>query len=258
MRHGLAAILAVLMAVPGEDLARGVQQTEAGEYAAAILTLDAVVRGMAAERPVPTADLARAYLYLGLAHFEVGHETTARARFRDAVRHVPDIEFPPGRFSRGARKAFEEARAERSPTPTRTGGGGSKLPLVIGGLVLAGGAVALASIRSDESGPPGDGDIAYPNEVLAPGAQRPYIVTPTATGTLTAQLTWQQAGVVLSLSIAALSNTAQVLAIGTPTSTTDLQLTLPVTPQGYRLTVSHDAGRGQPVTATYTLRIRHP
>lgn len=271
-RNSLATGLAILLAVAvpaapqgvvaDPDVARGMKQVDEGDYDAAILTLDAAVRRLAAERG-RQAELGQAYLYLGVAYLAKGHETSARARFRDALRQVRDLDLSPDRFAPRVIELFEKTRDEVATTPVaRKQGGASKLPLVIGGLALAAGGVALAVGGGSEDGSPSDGggpsETSFPNEVLAAGAERPYLVTPSGAGNLTATLTWQQAGVELGLYIVALSNTQQVLATGNRTGSTEQQLTLPVTAQGYRITVTHNSGQGAQVTATYTLRVQHP
>jgi hypothetical protein len=270
-RNSLATGLAILLAVAlpaapqgvvaDPDVARGVKQVDEGDYDAAILTLDAAVRRLATERG-RQAELGQAYLYLGVAYLAKGHETSAKARFRDALRQVRDLDLSPDRFAPRVIEVFEKTRDEVAPKPVeRKQGGASKLPIVIGGIALAAGGVALAAGGGSEDGSPPDGgprETSFPNEVLAAGAERPYLVTPGGPGNLTATLTWQQAGVELGIYIVALSNTSQVLATGSRTGSTERQLTFPVTAQGYRISVTHNSGQGAQVTATYTLRVQHP
>jgi hypothetical protein len=156
---GVAVLLAVLILLPGQgrllaqtapgdsEVARGVRQVEEGEYDAAILTLDAAARRLAPGSPGP--DLAQAFLYLGIAYLAKGHETSARARFREALGQVKDLKLSPDRFAPRVVEVFEKAREEASaarpaPAATKNGGKGKGL-LIVGGLGAAAAGVAVAA-----------------------------------------------------------------------------------------------------------------
>jgi len=187
-------------------------------------------------QPARQAELAQAYLYLGVAYLGKGHETSARARFRDALKQVRDLNVSPDRFAPRVIELFEKAKEDVSsaatpaPAPTPAAApppapqkkGGSKLPIVLIGVgAAAAGGIAIAAGGgggSDPTGTPGGGlrETAFPNEVVVFGGGREFVVNVTGSGPLTAKVTWQQPGVLLSMYIVALSNAPQVLADGEP------------------------------------------
>jgi hypothetical protein len=82
MHQGGAFLLAVVLtglpqsppapvAVSDEELSRGIRQVEEGDYDAAIVTLDATARRLAADAR-RGQDLSQAYLYLGIAYVGKG------------------------------------------------------------------------------------------------------------------------------------------------------------------------------------------
>lgn len=183
------------------EVVKGVKQVEDGEYDAAILTLDAAVRTLS-KTGGHSNDLARAYLYLGVAYLGKGHETSAKARFRDALAQVQDLSLSAEKFAPKVIEAFEKAKDESQPKK----GGGSTTPILIGGGVLvAGGAAALALGG-------GDGEPIPINDVPAGGTQTSsgtvggtgkeqsfLVVTATKSGTLEAVVTWQSGATQLSI-----------------------------------------------------------
>lgn len=149
----LAAPTTVMAQPADAEVKRGIQQVDEGEYDAAILTLDGAARRLAAS-PVKGKDLAEAYLYLGIAYLAKGHETTARNRFREAVKQARDLNLSPEKFAPRVIEEFERAREEESrqaPPPQKQGGGSSKLLLIGGGVAAAGaGVVVLAGGNEPE------------------------------------------------------------------------------------------------------------
>jgi len=162
---------------PADDLARGMQQVEGGEFDAAVVTLDGVVRRLAAQ-PSPPRDLARAYLYLAIAYLGLSQEQTAKATFLDALKADRSLvlstgEFPPRivQFFQQVKKESEAAAAQVPPAapapPAATPGpparpapqaaekkGGSTALLVVGGGAAAAlvGALALGGGGGDTGG----------------------------------------------------------------------------------------------------------
>lgn len=165
-----------------DELATGIRQVEGGEFDAAVITLDAAARKLAAEGNRPK-ELARAYAYLAIAYLELGQEPAARAKVLEAVRTDKDLrldarEFPP-KFVR----FFEQVRGENAPAatspvaaatpapaprpspsappaaPTTTapakGGSSKTLPilLAVGGVAAIGAGVAVAGGGSDTPTP---------------------------------------------------------------------------------------------------------
>jgi hypothetical protein len=128
------------------QVAKGIEQVERADMAGAILTLDAAARRLAAvSRPY---DLARAYLYLGVAYAAEGHETLAKARFRDALRQEPGLSLDANRFAARAVQLLEEAKREAAAgnKPQHS----SRLPkLLLAGAAAAGAAVLLGRGAND-------------------------------------------------------------------------------------------------------------
>jgi hypothetical protein len=293
LRLCLAAILALTPAqgmaqappaLSDTEVAQGIKLVDEGEYDAAILLLDGAARRLA-QRPDQQQALSEAYLYLGVAYLGKGHETSAKARFRDALAQMKTLDVTPDRFAPRVVELFEKAREEMSaaspapagpaasatPAPATTGtvpkkGGGSKALLVVGGLAVVGGGVALAAGSGGGDGGTANGPgsngpdrrTSFPNEGMRVGAGKDFFVTVTGRGTLTARLDWQPDGVLLDMYIVAAGNLPQVLATGTRTGTSEMTLVLPVTAQNYRLSVTHSSGQGRQVDATFNLNVTHP
>lgn len=269
--HGLSQ---TTPAVSDPEVAQGIKLVDEGEYDAAIVILDAAARRLA-QRPDQQKALSLAYLHLGIAYLGKGHETSAKARFRDALAQMRTLSVTPDRFAPRVVELFEKAREEMAATPAATGsgpatdkkkGGGSKALLVVGGLAVVGGGIALAAGGGgDSSNTPGSGGDGaadrrtnFPNETLRVGAGKDFFVTVTGSGNLTARLDWQPDGVLLDMYIVAANNLPQVLATGTRTATSEMTMTLPVTMQNYRLSVTHSSGQGRQVDATFNLNVTHP
>ena len=292
MRAGLRLLLALVLAAPSAvraeapqppssvadpEVALGIGHVDEGDYDAAILVLDAAARRLSGQK-APSHVLSQAYLYLGIAYLAKGHETSAKARFRDALAQAGDLQVTPESFAPRVVEMFEKAREEMrsaapvptassapvplaSPAPAKKGGGG-KVLLIAGGLAAAGGIAVAAGGGAGSSDASGGGgglrQSIFPNEVVQAGAGRDFVVTATGTGTLTARVSYTPAGVLLGMFIVALSNTPQVLADASQSGSTELMLSLPVTAQGYRISVTHSSGQGPQVDATFTLTVTHP
>jgi hypothetical protein len=113
----LRLLLALLLAVPFQapetkprdaDLLAGITLVREGDFEAAVLRLDAAVRRLEAGGPRP--DLARAYLYLGIAYLELEQESVARGKFIEAAGHDPKLTLDPREFSAQVIRSFEAAR----------------------------------------------------------------------------------------------------------------------------------------------------
>ena len=129
-------------------LAKGIGEVDQGDYDAAIVTLDELVREWAG-KPGNAKDLAQAYVYLGVAYLAKGHETAAKARFREALMQSGDLRLGTDQFAPRVVEVFEKAREEsrqQAPAaPNKKGGSSKTLLVVLGGAAVAGGAVALAA-----------------------------------------------------------------------------------------------------------------
>jgi hypothetical protein len=173
MPSARAVTLAILVFFPGllragpqeptdSDVAKGIALVEAGEFDDAILLLEPAARRLAAERGRPK-DLGRAYAYLAIAYLGLNHETTAKAKFLEAIHADRDLTLGADQFSPRIIALFEQARREAlqqsgapAGTPQRKGGS-AKVPLIIGGVgvAVAGVAVAAGGGGSDEIPPEG-------------------------------------------------------------------------------------------------------
>jgi tetratricopeptide (TPR) repeat protein len=150
--------------VPDPEIEKGIRLAEDGEYDDAILTLDTAARRLAPD-PARSREVTRAYLYLGVAYLAKGHETLARARFRDALARARDLELEPEKFAPRVIELFEKARADMAaaagPAPKKGGGKG----LIIGGAVAAaagGAALALGGGGGSEGAGAGAGGTTPP------------------------------------------------------------------------------------------------
>jgi hypothetical protein len=285
LRRALCLALAfVLVGAPPPALAadpeveRGIAAVDQGEYDSAIVTLDAAVRRLTA-LPDRQADLAQAYVYLGVAYLAKGHETSARARFRDALRQARDLSLTSDKFAPKVVELFEKAREEvgvgTAPTPAPAAGvptaaakpdrKRSQTPLLlVAGLGAAGAGVAIAAGGGGGGNTGGTTttgglrDTTFPNEAMPVGGGRDFLVVVQGPGTLTATVTWQPTGVLLDMYVVAVANSGQVLTTSGRTGTTESQLSLPVTAQTYRITVTNSSGQGLQVPSTFNLRVQHP
>jgi hypothetical protein len=185
---------------PDASVEEGVRQAEEGEYDAAILTLDAATRRLAGDH-ARAPELARAYVYLGIAYLAKGHETAARARFREALAQVRDLELEPEKFAPRVIELFEKAREEakataeaKAPEVPEPKGGGHKGLLIGAGVVAAGAAgVAIAAGGGDDTPP---STVPVSTETRFQGLLGPsnpsanLTVGPFRPGNCAARLTW--------------------------------------------------------------------
>ena len=276
----LAVLLVVCLVVTGAaqaavadpDVRRGIALVDEGEYDEAILALDGAVRRLAADSGHSTNDLAEAYFYLGVAYLGKGHETSAKARFRDAVHQMHDMspsaeKFPP-RVIELFEKAREESRAETPATAVTAGAApkkkGGKGLLIGGAVVLVGGGAALAAGGGGGGGSGGGsptttlpGTSRTESGVVGDQEQIPFLFVATRAGTFEATITWQDRNVSLDLSCAQ-EAPPYTQCVGTSVRTTDTsaRYTSPVTQQQYLVFVSNYSGRAG--REPFTLTIRYP
>jgi hypothetical protein len=143
------AVAAAAQAAPTSDpdLARGIRLVAQGEYAQAIIVLDAATQKLD-RRPQDKALAAQAHLYLGIAYVGEGQETLAKASFREALTRAPNLNLRVFDVSPKVREVFQKAKDELEQQKARTADkkkGGSKLPLILLGLGGAGAAAAAAT-----------------------------------------------------------------------------------------------------------------
>ena len=164
------------------ELSQGIREVNQGDFESALLTLDKATRGLA---PLGrTADLATAYVYLGVAYLGLSQQTLATLKFREAIRLSPELRLRPDEFPARVVRAFEAARVserrktalERDVKKSRSKGG--LLLLGAGGAVATG--LALTIVNERENNPPNATVSVSPEGTAIVGATR---VTLTATAT---------------------------------------------------------------------------
>lgn len=124
------------------ELAGGVQQYRDGDFEAAALTLDSLVRRLALD-PAQARQTAQAQLYLGAAYVGMGQEAIARAKFRQALLRDPDLRPSPDEFPQKVIRSFEAARESLRTSTTLERDverGRGKTPWILAGLGAAGAA----------------------------------------------------------------------------------------------------------------------
>ena len=278
----MAVLFASASALPAQppevadaDVRKGIGLVEEGEYDSAILTLDGAVRRLAADKTHSTRDLAEAYFYLGVAYLGKGHETSARARFREAVRQMRDMSPSPEKFPPRVIELFEKAREESkadapaaaaAPAPAPMSApavekkGGSKTLLIVGGLALAGGGAALA--RGGGGGDGGAADPAFTTSRTESGAVADHETsyfrfTATRAGTFEATLSWQDRNAGLTIACQEVEPPyTQCPGTYARTSDTSGRFTSPVTQREYLVGVQNFSGRS--TAEPFTIILRYP
>ena len=269
---GLATTGASQPPIGDPDVRRGIALVEDGEYDSAILTLDEAVRRLAADKGHSIRDLAEAYFYLGVAYLGKGHETSAKARFREAVRQVRDMSPSPEKFPPRVIELFEKAREESrvdalpaatppaAPAPAAKKKGGSKTLLVIGGVALAGGGAALTlGGPDDDPGVEGLPDNARVTRTesgsVRNGEEQFFRFTASRPGSFEATVAWQDR--IVDLTIGCHEFDAPYTPCpGTYARTSDTtgRFTSTVTQREYLVFVSNFSGRAGAEAFTITLR----
>lgn len=186
-RRTLALCLVAGMALPQQfasaqsspadvDLATGIRQVREGDFDTAVITLDGVVRRIAAQKG-QAKDLGRAYTYLAIAYVGLAQQETAKAKFLEAWKADKSMtlspkEFPPNIidfFDQAKKEGETKAAAEAKPPSTtpkpapsavatteakKGGGGGGKTALIVVGALAAAGGIALAAKGGSSPPPP--------------------------------------------------------------------------------------------------------
>lgn len=136
--------------VSDPQVVKAIRLVEDGEFDDAIVLLDVALLRLG--KGPKSEDLTQAYLYLGVAYLGKGHESAAKARFREALAQVSDLKLSSDKFAPKVVAIFEQARAEAEktePHPLATAEakkkGRSKAPLLLLG---AGGAAAAVGIAA--------------------------------------------------------------------------------------------------------------
>jgi hypothetical protein len=87
----------------------GIDLIEAGRWEAASILLQAVAAGLEG-RPPYARDLARAYVYLGVARLQVADAGETRQLFAEARMRDPTLQLSPAEFPRDVLEIWEETR----------------------------------------------------------------------------------------------------------------------------------------------------
>jgi hypothetical protein len=149
---------------PEADLQLGIRQVNDGELDAAILTLDGVIQKLKPAAGVHAKALAQAFLYKGVALVGLLQEESAKASFREALRHDPGLRLVKGQFPERVIRVFEAARTGKTDSVLKRPGGKSKKAGIVLGLGLAGGAIVAGSVlaagNQSSNRPPVDASIS--------------------------------------------------------------------------------------------------
>jgi len=179
------------------DLAAGIALVEEGDFEGAVVKLDAAVRQLEAEGA--DAEVARAYLYLGVAYLELDQGALARGKFAQALTRQPAMRLDPREFSAQVIRTFEATRQEMPPAePARdkkpaavllpSGEAAedrrkrrSALPFILLGGAAAAGGVALASSGGAPTPSPSPSATPTPSPSPSPSATPTPRPSPTPT-----------------------------------------------------------------------------
>lgn len=108
---------ALLLSAQDQALAIGISQAREGDFDQAILTLDGVARRLKAQGG-SAKDLARAHVFLAVAHLGLGRQTDARTNAEAALRLHPALQVTVKEFPPRVVALFDEVhRTMPAPTP---------------------------------------------------------------------------------------------------------------------------------------------
>lgn len=105
------------------SLETGVRQVNDGDFEKGIFTLDAVIKRLTPEAGSNAWGLAQAYLYKGAAYVGLAQEEPAKASFREALKHNPNLRVSEKDFPPRVVRVFEAARKGKSKSVLYAGGG---------------------------------------------------------------------------------------------------------------------------------------
>jgi hypothetical protein len=128
-----------------KQMSEGIAQVRGGDFESAVITLDLAARSAAAELG-REKDLAKIYLYMGMAYLALGQESLCQSKLLLAIKHDPKLAPSPDEFPIKLRRAFEDARkaaADSSRLERQTKAKSGKRGLIALG---AGGAAALGLV----------------------------------------------------------------------------------------------------------------
>ena len=252
------------------EVTKGVKLVDEGDYDGAILTLDNAARRLAATAG-QTAELSRAYVYLGVAYVGKGHEAAAKAKFREAIAGIKDLTLSPDKFPPKVIDLFEAARQESAKAPATAqvapeSKGGSKKGLWIGlgAAAAVGVGVAVAVGGKKDSGPIDPRTVENFTGTLcgydgACANDRCYDIVVAAAGTLEATATWTDPSMVFTMNLD--DKDYQSVARSNRVTNTSSTMTSAVTPQtgcgscSYHLCVFREDRLG---SGNFNLTVKHP
>jgi hypothetical protein len=148
------------------DLMTGIRQVQGGEFDAALITLDGVVRRLFAQKSQAN-ELARAYTYLAIAYKRLDQEEPAKGKLREAWKADKSMTLSPKEFPPDIIQLFEQVKKEgqekpstgvtpvaRTDTKTPQKGGGHTGLILLGVGAAVGIGVAVAAGSGGSSTPP--------------------------------------------------------------------------------------------------------
>ncbi len=150
---------ASLPASTDSDLQAGIRQFNEGDLQAAVISLDRAVERLRPDAASRRDELVEAFVYKGAALVGLAQEEPAKAAFREALRLDPKRRLSEDVFSRRVVRVFEAARAGKaesvlmppSTAAKKAGIGALGIGAIVGGVVLAGGGVAVAAGGNDST-----------------------------------------------------------------------------------------------------------
>jgi hypothetical protein len=265
MLAGPELVTAQTPAARDADVAKGIKSVEDGDFDAAILTLDNAARRLATD-PAHSKDLSEAYLYLGIAYVGKGHESAAKAKFREALAQIKDLSLSPDKFPPKVIDVFEAARSEAKTTaapPAEKKSGGHKGLWIGAGVAAVGGGVAIAAASGGSSTPKDARKVETFSGTLCGNGQcddtRIFDIVVSAAGTLEASVTWSDGSILFDMKLSD-ENYSDVV-FSNRTTNTNSQFSVSVAPQrstptsSYHLYVHRSDASG---AAPFTLTVKHP
>ena len=258
------------------DVRRGIALVDDGEYDSAIIALDGAVRRLASTPGHAMNDLAQAYFYLGVAYLGKGQETSAKARFREALQQARDMnpsaeKFPP-RVIELFEKAKEESRAEMpgstaapgAAEPKKKGGSGKAL-LIVGGVAAVGGGAALALGGGGGSGGTTPATTLPAQQTFTASvtvedrSEQYFTFVASRAGSAEATVTWQDRTKSLALACFIQSPPfGECPGAYNRTTDTTARYTTAVVQDTYQIRVSNYQGEARGVGEPFTITIHYP
>jgi hypothetical protein len=156
----------------------GIKQFGEGDLAAAVFTLEALIRNLTVEPALHAKDLSQAYLYRGAAFVGLSQEENAKGSFAAALQYDKGLRIGEDKFSPRVVRVFEAARTGKtksvllppSNVAKKAGIGAVGIGGIIVGVAAIGGGVAAAT---------GGGSSPEPTPTPMPTPAPQTLVTPT-------------------------------------------------------------------------------